>query len=189
MPCAPVNAQFYWQNYEDKNYLKALETLRELQDEGCISALGLCNFDSIRTDEICTELGHGVISTNQVQVRYETIIFLLNPCLTLCVLVFHPRHPTLAWDESRLRKTRLEASDIWHLSTFVLTFSEWFCVNLTSALCVQCGGLLSDQWLDQKEPDLYSSNLTPSQRKVIGASFPVTRHAERDVSSYYSTWI
>ena len=37
--------------------------------EGVISAIGLCNFDTIRTDEICTQLGPGAIVSNQVQVR------------------------------------------------------------------------------------------------------------------------
>jgi len=30
----------------------------------------------------------------------------------------------------------------------------------------QCGGFLSDKWLNQPEPDLYAGELTPSQRKV-----------------------
>ncbi|KAJ4472325.1 NADP-dependent oxidoreductase domain-containing protein [Lentinula aciculospora] len=59
--------QFHWQNYANKGYLKALELLEGLKTDGWISALGLCNFDSIRTDEICTQLGPGVISSNQVQ--------------------------------------------------------------------------------------------------------------------------
>jgi hypothetical protein len=36
--------------------------------EGHIRAIGLCNFDTIHTDEICTQLGPGVIVSNQVQV-------------------------------------------------------------------------------------------------------------------------
>ncbi|KAH7882584.1 NADP-dependent oxidoreductase domain-containing protein [Phlebopus sp. FC_14] len=30
-----------------------------------------------------------------------------------------------------------------------------------------CGGFLADKWLDQPQPDLYASNLTPSQRKYL----------------------
>ncbi|KAG8964146.1 hypothetical protein FRC03_002154 [Tulasnella sp. 419] len=30
-----------------------------------------------------------------------------------------------------------------------------------------CGGFLSDKWLDADEPDLYSTTLTPSQRKYL----------------------
>jgi aryl-alcohol dehydrogenase-like predicted oxidoreductase len=59
--------QFHWNDYSDSGYLVALRHLRDLQNEGQICALGLCNFDSIRTDEICTQLGPGVIVSNQVQ--------------------------------------------------------------------------------------------------------------------------
>ncbi|ELU38578.1 aldo/keto reductase family domain-containing protein [Rhizoctonia solani AG-1 IA] len=60
--------QFHWQNYDDKAYLDALDHLRDMRSEGTITAIGLCNFDSIRTDEICTHLGKGVVVSNQVQV-------------------------------------------------------------------------------------------------------------------------
>jgi aryl-alcohol dehydrogenase-like predicted oxidoreductase len=59
--------QFHWQDYSDKGYLTALQVLQDLQHEGVISAVGLCNFDAIRTDEICTQLGPGFIVSNQVQ--------------------------------------------------------------------------------------------------------------------------
>ncbi|KAH8108391.1 Aldo/keto reductase [Phellopilus nigrolimitatus] len=59
--------QFHWQDYSDKGYLEALRHLKDLQAEGIIKAVGLCNFDSIRTDEICTQLGPGAIVSNQVQ--------------------------------------------------------------------------------------------------------------------------
>ncbi|KAJ7683442.1 NADP-dependent oxidoreductase domain-containing protein [Mycena rosella] len=59
--------QFHWQDYSDKGYLYALEILNDLRAEGVISAIGLCNFDTIRTDEICTQLGPGVIVSNQIQ--------------------------------------------------------------------------------------------------------------------------
>ena len=49
--------------------MDALQHLADLEDEGLISAIGLCNFDTIHTDEICTVLGPGVIVSNQVQVR------------------------------------------------------------------------------------------------------------------------
>jgi len=67
--------QFHWHDYSDKNYLVALQILRDLKDEGYIAAIGLCNFDSIRTDEICTQLGPGVIVSNQVQVRLSRPFF------------------------------------------------------------------------------------------------------------------
>ena len=37
--------------------------------DGYIKHIGLCNFDTKRTDEICTVLGPGAIVSNQVQVR------------------------------------------------------------------------------------------------------------------------
>ncbi|KAG5651800.1 hypothetical protein H0H81_007359 [Sphagnurus paluster] len=61
--------QFHWQDYSDQNYLTAMHILVDLKNEGLISAIGLCNFDAIRTDEICTQLGPGAVVSNQVQVR------------------------------------------------------------------------------------------------------------------------
>ena len=61
--------KFHWQDYSDKGYLVALRHLQDLQEEGKITNIGLCNFDAIHTDEICTELGPGSIVSNQVQVR------------------------------------------------------------------------------------------------------------------------
>lgn len=63
--------QFHWQDYNDKAYLDALFHLQNLQAEGYIANIGLCNFDTKRTDEICTLLGPGAIVSNQVQVREE----------------------------------------------------------------------------------------------------------------------
>jgi diketogulonate reductase-like aldo/keto reductase len=60
--------KFYWQDYSDPGYLTALHILHDLQTEGLISAIGITNFDAVRTDQICTQLGPGVILTNQVQV-------------------------------------------------------------------------------------------------------------------------
>ncbi|TFY54946.1 hypothetical protein EVG20_g9499 [Dentipellis fragilis] len=59
--------QFHWQDYSDKGYMTALRQLQDLQREGLITTLGLCNFDTARTDEICTQLGPGAIVSNQVQ--------------------------------------------------------------------------------------------------------------------------
>ncbi|KAF9649140.1 Aldo/keto reductase [Thelephora ganbajun] len=59
--------QFHWQDYSDPGYITALQLLQDLQREGLISTLGLCNFDTIRTDEICTTLGPRSIVSNQVQ--------------------------------------------------------------------------------------------------------------------------
>jgi len=59
--------QFHWHNYSNKGYLVALRHLLDLKHEGTIKNIGLVNFDSIRTDEICTQLGPNSIATHQVQ--------------------------------------------------------------------------------------------------------------------------
>ncbi|KAG6878017.1 hypothetical protein C0993_000798 [Termitomyces sp. T159_Od127] len=117
--------QFHWQDYTDPSYLDALQILRDLQAEGLISAIGLCNFDTIRTDEICTQLA-GAIVSNQVQ---------------FSIIDTRPLHGMADVCEKHNIK--------------LLTYGTL------------CGGFLSDKWLDQPEPDLYSGNLTPSQRKYL----------------------
>ena len=68
--------QFHWNDYSDPGYMTALQLLRDLQREGLILALGLCNFDTIRMDQICTTLGPGSIVSNQIQVRFNLVLFL-----------------------------------------------------------------------------------------------------------------
>ncbi|GLB45673.1 putative aldo keto reductase [Lyophyllum shimeji] len=118
--------QFHWQDYSDQNYLSALRTLKDLKAEGLISAIGLCNFDAIRTDEICTSLGQGVIVSNQVQ---------------FSIIDTRPLHGMADVCEKHGVK--------------LLTYGTL------------AGGFLADKWLDEPEPDLYSGNLTPSQRKYL----------------------
>ncbi|KAJ7113167.1 Aldo keto reductase [Mycena epipterygia] len=57
--------QFHWQDYDNHDYIQALEILSQLQTQGLIAAIGLCNFDAVRTDEICTRFP-GMIVSNQV---------------------------------------------------------------------------------------------------------------------------
>ncbi len=57
--------QFHWWDYQDKNYINAIEYLEELREEGIILSLGLTNFDSLHVEELC-EMGIKII-TNQVQ--------------------------------------------------------------------------------------------------------------------------
>jgi len=118
--------QFHWQDYNDKGYLTALRHMQELQKEGKIATLGLCNFDAMRTDEICTELGPGAIVSNQVQ---------------FSLIDTRPLHGMA--DVCERHNVKL------------LTYGTL------------CGGFLADQWLNKPEPDLYSGNLTPSQRKYL----------------------
>ncbi|KAI0365638.1 Aldo/keto reductase [Pilatotrama ljubarskyi] len=118
--------QFHWQNYEDLGYLAALHHLQDLQREGRIVLIGLCNFDSIRMHEICEELGPGGVVSNQVQ--FSLI----------------DTRPLYAMAEVCMEH-----------NVKLLTYGT------------MCGGFLSDAWLGRDEPDLYSSSLTPSQRKYL----------------------
>ncbi|GJJ13970.1 hypothetical protein Clacol_008227 [Clathrus columnatus] len=66
--------QVHWSDYSSRAYIVALRYLQSLQigPNKLINALGLCNFDSARTDEICTALGPGAIVSNQVQIKLLT---------------------------------------------------------------------------------------------------------------------
>ncbi|KAF8956849.1 NADP-dependent oxidoreductase domain-containing protein [Flammula alnicola] len=118
--------QFHWQDYSDKGYITALNHLLDLKNDGVISAIGLCNFDTIRTDEICTELGPGAVVSNQVQ---------------FSLIDTRPLHGMADVCEKHGLK--------------LLTYGTL------------CGGFLADKWLGCPEPDPYSGNLTPSQRKYL----------------------
>lgn len=57
--------QFHWWDYNDKNYLKAIEYLDKLREEGIINHLGLTNFDTEHLQEF---IDMGIkITSNQVQ--------------------------------------------------------------------------------------------------------------------------
>jgi len=57
--------QFHWWDYNDANYLNALEYLSELRDEGKIKHVGLTNFDTERM-QVMSDHGLKLVS-NQVQ--------------------------------------------------------------------------------------------------------------------------
>lgn len=57
--------QFHWWDYNDANYLTALEHLSELRDEGKIKHVGLTNFDTERM-QVMSDHGLKLVS-NQVQ--------------------------------------------------------------------------------------------------------------------------
>jgi aryl-alcohol dehydrogenase-like predicted oxidoreductase len=57
--------QFHWWDYEDDNYIKALEYLDDLREEHIISHLALTNFDSEHLEKIIS-MGIPILS-NQVQ--------------------------------------------------------------------------------------------------------------------------
>ncbi|KAI0632594.1 Aldo/keto reductase [Trametes polyzona] len=117
--------QFFWQNYQDRQYINALQHLLQLRSQGQIRHIGLCNFDTRRTDEVCTVLGPGCIVSNQVQFSI------------IDVRPLHGMHDVC------------ERHGIKVLAYGTL-----------------CGGLLTDRWLGEPEPELYSE-LNPSQRKYL----------------------
>ncbi|KAI9507303.1 Aldo/keto reductase [Russula earlei] len=65
--------QFYWQDYSNKGYMTSLRYLQDMQRDGHIKALGLVNFDAVRTDEICTQLGPGSIHAQSLVTQFSLI--------------------------------------------------------------------------------------------------------------------
>ncbi|KAF7538072.1 hypothetical protein G7054_g3206 [Neopestalotiopsis clavispora] len=65
--------QFHWYDYEAKEYLEILAELVNITKSrpDLVSAIGLCNFDSEHTKEVCEylqeKLGHVGIVSNQIQ--------------------------------------------------------------------------------------------------------------------------
>ena len=57
--------QFHWWDYQDRNYIKAIEYLDDLRKNRVISNLGLTNFDTIHVKEFIS-MGIKIVS-NQVQ--------------------------------------------------------------------------------------------------------------------------
>jgi len=57
--------QFHWQDYENPDYMRAIDILSQLKAQGLIATIGLCNFDAIRTDKICARFP-GTIVSNQI---------------------------------------------------------------------------------------------------------------------------
>ncbi|KAJ7149572.1 Aldo keto reductase [Mycena filopes] len=57
--------QFHWQDYDNHDYILAVEILLKLKARGLIAVIGLCNFDAVRTEEICTKFP-GAIVSNQI---------------------------------------------------------------------------------------------------------------------------
>ena len=61
--------QFHWWDYNDTNYIQALQHLSKLRDEGKIKHLGVTNFDTERI-EIMVEQGFKLVSS---QVQYSIL--------------------------------------------------------------------------------------------------------------------
>lgn len=79
------------------------------------------------------------------------------------LVVLPNRYKAPSWDGGRLWETQCQTSDLWYCGT-------WSCGDVFRPnhlfFIIQCGGFLSDRWLNTPQPDSYSGNLTPSQRKV-----------------------
>ncbi|KAK5995991.1 hypothetical protein PT974_04413 [Cladobotryum mycophilum] len=65
--------QFHWHNYDSKEYLAILLELVKITKSHpeLVSSIGLCNFDSDHTDEVCeyikSEIGEVGVVSNQIQ--------------------------------------------------------------------------------------------------------------------------
>ena len=106
--------QFFWQDYQDRSYLTALQHLAQLRKAGKIRNLGLCNFDTRRTEEICVELGPGYIVSNQVAVRVTPQSGRGALADMLYLIVLDHRRPPAPRDERPVRQVRIQGSGIRH---------------------------------------------------------------------------
>ncbi|KAG9126380.1 hypothetical protein FRC07_003655 [Ceratobasidium sp. 392] len=157
--------QFHWQNYDDKAYLKALDHLRDLQAEGTITAIGLCNFDTIRTDEIFSRrLGAAV------DVMFLAAVISKSGSLMLIRAVFAHRYPTARRDGRRYISSPLPQSSSRSKTQHLLGPKRQYdrlARGSGEYTLTQCGGFLADKWLGAPEPDAYRETMTPSQRKYL----------------------
>ncbi|KAJ7238269.1 NADP-dependent oxidoreductase domain-containing protein [Mycena haematopus] len=53
---------FHWHDYANPEYIKVIEILSQVKAQGLIAAIGLCNFDTLHTDEICTRFPGTIVS-------------------------------------------------------------------------------------------------------------------------------
>ncbi|OHW90825.1 aldo keto reductase [Colletotrichum incanum] len=144
--------QFHWHDYSCKDYLNILVELVRLTaiHPDLVSTIGLCNFDSEHTVEVCEYLiaktGSIGIVSNQVQVATK------------------PNHYFL--EQESLKKLQFSLIDSRPLHLMVNVCAKYGLKLLTYGSL--CGGFLSAQWLGQVAPDIYADfpHLTPSQRKV-----------------------
>lgn len=118
--------------------MDALEYLQELKQNGTIGEVGLCNWDTVHTDEICTQFP-GLIVSNQVQVRLHTLIprppvlvglwasmFVPACSWTLGGLVLCDRHSTIGRHGSRLQPARNQTHDLRHTGKYPCSLRATF---------------------------------------------------------------
>ncbi|KAG5761210.1 hypothetical protein H9Q72_010686 [Fusarium xylarioides] len=130
--------QFHWQLWDNPQYIDALQCLAE---DKRVARIGLCNFD---TEHLGRVVESGVkICTNQVQVGTSRIT---NGAGT----------DEMQFSLIDSRPTFKMADACSRHDIKLLTYETL------------CGGFIADKWLNQPEPDVYDTNITPSQRKYYG---------------------
>ncbi|VTT76531.1 unnamed protein product [Fusarium fujikuroi] len=126
------------QEWDNPQYIDALQYLAE---DKRVARIGLCNFDTEHLEHVVES---GVkIFTNQVQVGTSAITDVAGPDKMQFSLV--DSRPTFKMADACSRH------DIKLLTYGTL-----------------CGGFIADKWLNEPEPDVYDTNITPSQRKYYG---------------------
>ncbi|QGJ01343.1 hypothetical protein CEK26_002787 [Fusarium fujikuroi] len=124
--------------WDNPQYIDALQYLAE---DKRVARIGLCNFDTEHLEHVVES---GVkIFTNQVQVGTSAITDVAGPDKMQFSLV--DSRPTFKMADACSRH------DIKLLTYGTL-----------------CGGFIADKWLNEPEPDVYDTNITPSQRKYYG---------------------
>ena len=106
-----------------------------------VRSIGLCNVDAKTTEKICQHLlnVHGKVGMVSNQIQYSLI----------------DQRPKFAMSEI-CNKYGLK----------LITYGTFVKLQPGCEADRQCGGLLSDKWIDREAPNLYGGGLTTSQRKV-----------------------
>ncbi|KID91679.1 aldo/keto reductase/Endoribonuclease L-PSP [Metarhizium guizhouense ARSEF 977] len=196
--------QFHWYDYEAKEYLQILHELIGITKSHpeYLSAVGLCNFDAEHTDEICRYLmdktGEVGIVSNQVQVRPCTYYrrpfpFHLQENGPADRAVLAHRHPPPDGHDASLRAVQPQTPHLRLPGAFLSSLQKQQgnvphkktkprqkqrAANVLPSPPKKCGGLLTEKWLNQPPPDIYSPSnpLNPSQRKYL------------DMINHWGTW-
>jgi hypothetical protein len=104
--------------------MTALRYLQDMQRDGHINALGLVNFDAVRTDEICTQLGPGSIVSNQVQVcslaSNKSPLLPLSPSPPLAATISDGRTWPYQYNMKKKVKKKISDAQSWLHTQFSL---------------------------------------------------------------------
>ncbi|KFG78943.1 aldo/keto reductase/Endoribonuclease L-PSP [Metarhizium anisopliae] len=174
--------QFHWYDYEAKEYLQILHELIGITKSHpeYLSAVGLCNFDAEHTDEICRYLmdktGEVGIVSNQVQfspIDTRPLMGMTQVCerYNLKLLTYGSLVRS-----SALPRPKKQQGNLPHKKT--KPRQKQRAANVLPSPPKKCGGLLTEKWLNQPPPDIYSPSnpLNPSQRKYL------------DMINHWGTW-